>query len=80
MITIYLKNHTDFFQKLTEKYRKFMSVSAWEVFIGAIITRHIGQLVSNPTPKKYDETFTMKLMIFCSFNRFAMDMPFRILR
>lgn len=45
MITMYLRNHTQFFQGITRNFPKLMSNSSWEVFIGAIITRHIGQLV-----------------------------------
>ncbi|XP_037046205.1 SET and MYND domain-containing protein 4 [Bradysia coprophila] len=49
MITMYLRNHTEFFQEMSKQFPKFMSVSSWEweVFIGALITRHIGQLICN---------------------------------
>lgn len=77
MITMYLRNHTQFFHELSEQFPKFMSDSSWEVFIGAIITRHIGQLVRN----FYRVASRIDINNFqCHHNRFAMDMPFPIMR
>lgn len=47
-LTTYLKNNTSFFKHLSKSAKKIMSsISDWEIVVGALIMRHIGQLVCN---------------------------------
>lgn len=48
MILIYLKNYTKIFDELIGQFKNVMSrKSDWEIFVGALLMRHIGQLVCN---------------------------------
>ncbi|KAG5674854.1 hypothetical protein PVAND_004799 [Polypedilum vanderplanki] len=48
MLTIYLREYTTFFQDyITNKIKDLLDNSGWDVFISALILRHIGQLISN---------------------------------
>jgi hypothetical protein len=48
MLTLYLREHTTFFQDfITNKIKDLLEDSDWNVFISALILRHVGQLISN---------------------------------
>jgi SET domain len=48
MLTLYLRQKTTFFQEhITNKVSGFLSQDDWDVFVSALILRHIGQLISN---------------------------------
>lgn len=48
MLTYYLRENTTFFQDhIKEKFADLLDTNEWDILIGALILRHIGQLVSN---------------------------------
>lgn len=48
MLVVYLKEKTDFFEKLPAECEKILKVrSDWELLAGSLIMLHMGQLVSN---------------------------------
>ena len=46
MLTTYLKSRTSFFEDVMDK-TIMVEQSDWELFISAILLRHLGQLVAN---------------------------------
>lgn len=48
MLTIYLREHTTFFQDfIKNKIKNLLNDSDWDLLITALILRHMGQLVTN---------------------------------
>lgn len=47
MMTIYLRDFADFFRTLPKFAYKMMPMNDWEYLVGALIMRHMGQLVCN---------------------------------
>jgi hypothetical protein len=47
MLTIYLRERTTFFQDHITKESNLLEKAEWDVFVGALLLRHMGQLVSN---------------------------------